>query len=122
MVDPRRSAESVRAKLPLRPLEFSILVALAEEDLHGYGIAKRIGERDAGGVELAPGNLYGVLDRLLEAGLIEAKRKRGGSETRGRDYGLTEYGRRVASAEAERLRDVLQTARRLDLLSGRLAP
>ena len=116
----RKTEDEVRARLPLRPLEFSILLALAEGDLHGYGIAKRIAERDAGGVELAPGNLYGVLDRLIGGGLIEARRRRVGDGRR-RDYGLTELGRRVASAEAERLREVVQTAIRLELLSGRTA-
>jgi DNA-binding PadR family transcriptional regulator len=108
--------EKAARLLPLKPLEFAILIALAEEDLHGYGIARRIAERDAGGVTLAPGNLYGVLDRLIEQGLIEGKRKRG--ERRRRDYAMTAFGRQVASAEASRLQEVLRTAKRLELLAG----
>jgi DNA-binding PadR family transcriptional regulator len=100
--------------LPLKPLEFAILVALAEGESYGYGIVKRIGERSGGGVRLAPGNLYQVLDRLIGAELIEAVV--GEVSERRRYYGLTRFGRRVASAEAARLRDLLHTAEVLDLL------
>jgi DNA-binding PadR family transcriptional regulator len=100
--------------VPLKPLEFSILLALAEEDLHGYGIAKRIAERDVGGVDLAPGNLYAVLDRLIGQGLIEAARRRAGE--RKREYRITAFGRQVAGMEASRLQVLVGTARRLDIL------
>lgn len=104
-------------RLPLRPLELAILLALAEDDLHGYGIAKRIAERDLGEVTLAPGNLYGVLDRLIGDDLIEARRRTAGS--RRRDYGITAFGRRVAALETARLEAVVRTAKRLDLAAGR---
>lgn len=102
--------------LPLKPLEFSILLALAEEELHGYGIAKRIADREVGGLELAPGNLYAVLDRLIGLDLIEAVRRRPGE--RKREYRITAFGRRVAGAEADRLRVLVGTARRLAILGG----
>jgi DNA-binding PadR family transcriptional regulator len=100
--------------LPLKPLEFSILLALAEDDLHGYGIAKRISDRDVGGVDLAPGNLYAVLDRLIGLDLIEAMRKRAGE--RKREYRITSFGREVAAAEAVRLQVLVGTAKRLAIL------
>jgi DNA-binding PadR family transcriptional regulator len=108
------------ALLPLRPLEFSILLALAEADRYGYDIVKRIAERSGGGVRLAPGNLYQVLDRLIDAGLIEVRRRRGGEDERRRYYGITAFGRRVVTAEAARLDDVMRTVRELKILpSGR---
>jgi DNA-binding PadR family transcriptional regulator len=105
-----------RQLVPLKPLEFSILLALAEDDLHGYGIAKRIADRDVGGVDLAPGNLYAVLDRLIGLGLIEPLERRAGE--RRREYRITAFGRRVAGAEADRLRVLVGTARRLEILPG----
>jgi DNA-binding PadR family transcriptional regulator len=106
----------VSTLLPLRPLEFSILLALAEGDRYGYDIVKRIAERSGGGVQLAPGNLYQVMDRLIGEGLIEAKRRRDPRDERRRYYGITEHGRRVAAAEAARLEAVVRTARGLELL------
>jgi DNA-binding PadR family transcriptional regulator len=102
--------------LPLTPLAFSILVALVEGDLHGYGIAKRIATRDVGAVVLAPGNLYAALDRLIEQGLIERLAPGPKRERRRREYRITPRGRDVARLEAGRLRDVLRTARRLAIL------
>lgn len=109
--------DKARARLPLRPLEFAILLALAEEDLHGYGIAKRVADRELGGVTLAPGNLYGVLDRLIADGSIE--RRPAGRDPRRRDYGITAFGRRLAAREADRLSEVVRTAERLDLAPER---
>ena len=103
--------------LPLSPLAFSILVALIEGDLHGYGIAKRIAERDAGAVTLAPGNLYSAIDRLVAAKLVT--RSRGAAAGR-RTYSVTPLGREVAGLEAARLDALVRTARRLSILpSGR---
>ena len=112
----------IDALLPLRPLEFSILIALSEEDRYGYDIVKRIAERSGGSVRLAPGNLYQVLDRMIEAGLIEMKRRRDRADERRRYYGITALGRRVARAEAGRLEELLRTARGLDVLPSRGRP
>ena len=115
---PREAHRDPASLLPLTPLACSILIALVESDLHGYGIAQRIAARDTGGITLPPGNLYAALDRLIEAGLVE----RGvaptgpGSGRRGREYRITPLGRRVAALEAARLQALVRTARRLDLL------
>lgn len=101
--------------LPLRPLEFSILIALAEQERHGYGIVKRIAERSGGGVRLAPGNLYQVLDRLVDGGLIEERPAKKRAAGRRRYYGITAEGRRVAAAEGARLKALVRTVDRLDL-------
>jgi DNA-binding PadR family transcriptional regulator len=105
--------------LPMRALDFSILVALAEEELYGYAIVKRIAEGDAGAVRLAPGNLYTVLDRLIGDGLIEGVDRVDPEDERRRYYGITAQGRRVAAAEAARLRAVVRTADRLGLAAER---
>lgn len=104
--------------LPLKPLDFSILLVLARQDSYGYGIVQAIAERSAGGVRLAPGNLYPVLDRMIQAGLIReaGRRSRAGDDRRRRYYAITPLGRRIAEAEAERLRAMVGTAQDLDLL------
>jgi DNA-binding PadR family transcriptional regulator len=107
------------AMLPLKPIEFSVLVALAEQDRHGYGIVKRIAERSGGAVMLAPGNLYQVLDRLVDGGLIEERAGRQDGGSRRRYYGITGAGRQVATAEAARLKALVRTLDRLDLAPER---
>lgn len=104
--------------LPLKPLEFSILLVLAQEQSYGYGIVQRIADHSAGAIRLAPGNLYPVLDRMIEAGLVQQaeRRKRPDGDDRRRYYAITDFGRRVAEAEAVRLRAVMGTAEDLDLL------
>lgn len=95
--------------LPLKPLEFSILVALEEDERYGYDIVRRIAERSGGAVRLAPGNLYAVLDRLIDGGLIRQTARIDAEDERRRYYATTALGRRVLTAEAARLRDVLRT-------------
>lgn len=107
--------------LPLKPLEFSVLLVLAREESYGYGIVQAIADREAGGLDLAPGNLYHVLNRMIEAALIrEAQRRErpDDADARRRYYAITPFGRRTARAEAERLRAVLGTAEALDLLAA----
>lgn len=113
---PRRETDPAKL-LPLTPLAFSILLALADRDLHGYAIAQRVGERDAGSISLAPGNLYAAIDRLIDAGLVErvGPAKDVSEGRRGREYRITGFGRRTAALEAGRLRALLRTARRLEL-------
>ncbi len=98
------------ALLPLKPLEFSILVALGEEERYGYDIVKRVSESSAGAVKLAPGNLYAVLDRLIGSRLIAEAARIDPEDERRRYYRITPWGRRVLEAEAARLRAVLRTA------------
>ena len=107
--------------LPLKALELSILLVLAREKSYGYGIVQEISDRSVGGLELAPGNLYHVLDRMVDEGLIrEAGRRErpDDADQRRRYYAISAFGRRVARAEAERLRRVVSTAEELELLPG----
>ena len=103
--------------LPLKPLDFSVLLVLVEQEEYGYQIVKRIAEVEAGEIHLAPSNLYNVLDRMLEAGLVEDRGRRSQDDRPPRRYyGITALGRKVVSAEAARLREVVRSAARLDLL------
>ena len=102
----------------MKPLEFSILLVLAEGPEYGYGIVKRIAEAGAGGIRLAPSNLYYVLDRMLGAGLVAeaaAPAERAGGAGR-QYYGITAEGRRALAAEAARLARLVERAERLAVL------
>jgi DNA-binding PadR family transcriptional regulator len=102
---------------------FHILVSLAGQDLHGYGIMQDILERTAGKMKLSPGILYTAVKRMLEDGLIVEIQQRPDPEQddeRRRYYRLTKLGRDVATAEAARLSLLLQQARDTGLhASGR---
>lgn len=103
--------------LPLKPLELSILLALCEGPEYGYGIVQRIAAVEMGSIRLAPSNLYYVLDRMLDAGLVVRAGDGAGPEeaARRRYYTITPFGRAVAEAEAARLRALVRTADRLHL-------
>jgi DNA-binding PadR family transcriptional regulator len=109
--DPRPGAESL---LPLAPAAFHILMALAEEDRHGYAIMEHVAARTRGTVRLSAGTLYRTIQRLLEQGLILETRERPSPEDddeRRRYYRLTPFGAAVARAEARRLAGLVQLAR-----------
>lgn len=99
--------------IPLRPVEFLLLLSLAEQDQHGYGLTQAIAERTDGAVRLEPGNLYKVLKRLVTDGLVEHADQRPVAELdneRRRYYRLTRLGARVAALEAERLQTLLASS------------
>jgi DNA-binding PadR family transcriptional regulator len=104
---------------PLKPLECSVLLVLAEGEEYGYGIVKRIAEAAAGGIRIAPSNLYYVLDRMLRAGLVEESDAADASDdaVRRRYYGITALGRAALATEARRLAEVVRTAERLRLVT-----
>ena len=96
-----------RAYLPLKPVDLELLLALAEEDRHGYGMVQTIAERTDGLITLDPGNLYRVIKRLLADGLVAGAGQRHAADADGerrRYYRLTPLGGRVLAAELERLR------------------
>ena len=105
--------------LPLTPATFQILMALVDGERHGYAIMTAAMEGSDGTVKLGPGTLYGSLKRLLEGGLVTESGERIDprmDDERRRYYRLTEFGLRVARAEARRLASVLRTARQKNLL------
>lgn len=106
---------------PLPSAAFQILLALVDEDLHGYGIMRRVEEQTEGRMRLGPGTLYSSIETLLEGKFIEevGVREDGklGHERR-RYYRLTSAGRKLARSEAERLADLLRAARAKKVLRG----
>lgn len=99
---------------PLTPAVFHVLLALADRDRHGYGIMQEVAGRTGKTVIMGPGTLYGTLNRLLRAGLVEECGDRIDPELndeRRKYYRITGKGRRVASAEVERLQMLLRFAR-----------
>ena len=108
-----KETDSISQHLPLKPVDFLVLMVLVKGDLHGYGIVKQIEQRSAGQVRLLPGNLYGVIRRMIELGwLAECERRAvdADGDQRRRYYRITEPGRLVAAAEASRLRQVIWDA------------
>lgn len=108
--------------LPLTPVAFEILLALADGEQHGYSIMREVERRSSGAVTLHPGTLYRALARLLESGLIEELDERPDprhDDERRRYYQLTDRGVSVARAEAERLASQLAAARARKLLGAR---
>jgi DNA-binding PadR family transcriptional regulator len=101
-----------RARTPLSPAALHILLALAGEDLHGYGIMQEIARQSEGRVRIGPGTLYDNLKRLVSRGLVEETASRSSmSDPRRRYYRLKALGRGVLAAEVERLEGVLREAR-----------
>jgi DNA-binding PadR family transcriptional regulator len=90
---------------PLKPAVFHILLALADQDRHGYGVMQAVGEQSGGRVPLRTGSFYRHLSRLIDAGLVaEAPGRRPGDDPRrGAYYRLTARGRRVLDGERQRL-------------------
>ena len=96
---------------PLSPAALHILLALAESDLHGYGIMQSVKRQSGGTFRLGPGTLYANLDRLLAAGLVgETERKLKDGDTR-REYSLSANGERALRLEIRRLRQVVNLGR-----------
>src|ERR1051326_5654256 len=100
--------------LPLPPATFHILLALSDEDRHGYGIIQDVAARTRGKLKLSPGTLYRSMQRMQEQGLIIETRERPAPEEddeRRRYYRITSFGNAVAKAEARRLTQLVKMAR-----------
>jgi|SRR5260370_40359444 DNA-binding PadR family transcriptional regulator len=94
--------------LPLAPATLHILLALAGEDLHGYGIMQEVSRQSEDQYKLGPGTLYDNLQRLMEQGLVQEVRRSDREESRRRYYRLNSLGRGVLAAEIARLEDVVR--------------
>jgi DNA-binding PadR family transcriptional regulator len=104
---------SPQEMLPLTPPVFHILLSLAGEERHGYGIMQDVSQQTEGALQLGPGTLYGCLKRMLAAGLVEESEERPDPELedeRRRYYRMTAFGKRVARAEAQRLAGAVSVA------------
>jgi DNA-binding PadR family transcriptional regulator len=121
----------------LTPVTLNILLALADEERHGYGIGVEVRERTGGKMRLGPGTLYGSLKRMVDGGLVEEVEESEGRPAeesdgaprrydaeRRRYYRLTGFGERVLGAELARLERVVRTAQQKGLFppSGRGVP
>jgi DNA-binding PadR family transcriptional regulator len=94
--------------LPLKPVDLELLLGLADQELHGYGLVQAITEHTDGLVVLDPGNLYRVIKRLLAEGLIaESDRQTDDAGERRKYYKLTALGGRVLAMELDRLRHLV---------------
>ena len=100
---------------PLTPIEFHVLLSLSERALHGYAILQDVARRTRDQVTLRTGTLYTVIKRMLDSRWIEETGGPGDDERR-RYYRLTDFGRRVAIAEAERLEEMVAVVRATRLL------
>ena len=101
-----------RDYLPLKPLDLQLLLALSEEELHGYRLVQAIAEQTDGVITLEPGNLYRVIKRHLDDGLVgeSARREVGDAdEQRRRYYRITALGQRVLAAELRRLDQLVRS-------------
>ena len=112
------SAPDPRTFIPLHPLEFQVLLVLLEGELHGYGIAKAIEDKDAGLGQIYPTNLYRRLRDMVRAGLIEESRSVEDGGNRRSTFSITRLGHRVAVEEARRLESIVVDARRYKLLTN----
>lgn len=115
--------KAVEQLLPLSEVDFLILLVLADGDCHGYGMVKEIRQRTDGKTSLLPGNLYAMLRRLEGQGLIEGLDRQavpGSGDQRRRYFRVTDRGLKAASAEAIRMKSLVQQAEARRLI-GRTA-
>jgi len=109
--------------LPLTAPVFHILLALSDEERHGYGIMQDVARQTDDALQLGPGTLYGCLKRMLAAGLVEESDERPDPELddeRRRYYRMTPLGRSTVRAEANRLAGAVSAANaKLGLAGGK---
>lgn len=106
--------DAVDEMLPLPPVTFHILLALTDEDRHGYAIIQDVAARTAGELTLGAGTLYRSIQRMVDQGLIVETRKRPApvvDDERRRYYSITPFGTAVARAEMRRLTQLVRLAR-----------
>ena len=109
----RNDDESIEGLLPLPPATFHILLAVANDERHGYAILQDVAQATHGELRLSAGTLYRSIARMVEQGLISevTKRRAADEDTRRRYYSITPFGTAVARAEAARLSQLLRLAR-----------
>ena len=107
------------SQLPLTAVVLHILTALADGERHGYAIAQEIEDTTGGQIHMGPGTLYGSIQRMLGASLIEEappRRRAAEDDERRRYYRMTAFGRRVLELELQRLSQVVRVARQKRLV------
>ena len=109
------------ALMPLKHSTYRVLLALADDELHGYAIMQALSDMTDGRETILPGTLYAALARMVDAGMIETVREPDDDTSGGpkrRHYRRTSFGRDVARAESERVRALLDIAQAQDIFSG----
>jgi DNA-binding PadR family transcriptional regulator len=110
---PNTDRNTANNLMPLSLTFFHILLSLGEGERHGYAIKREISVRTNGKLKLGPGVLYGSISKMVELGLIEESDDRPDAhldDERRRYYRITSYGRKVAQAEAARMRELAKLA------------
>ena len=113
--------DDIERRLPLKPLVFQVLLALADEDRHGWSLVREI-QRRGGFARIMPGNFYRTLRAMLADGLIAesgVRRPGGEDDERRRYFAITPLGKAVVRAEARRLEAAVSEARAKRLLAKR---
>jgi DNA-binding PadR family transcriptional regulator len=114
--------EDLSPYLPLSAATLHVLLALAGEDRHGYGIMQEVARQSEGQYKLGPGTLYDNLQKMMNQGMVEeAPSPRDNDDPRRRYYRLTRFGRAVLAADVTRLEGVVRRAK-LDLRPASLRP
>jgi DNA-binding PadR family transcriptional regulator len=114
----RSRQEDLQKYLPITPAAFHVLISLAEGDKHGYAILKEVSRRTEGRVRFSASTLYGIVKRLLADGFVVELDERPDpalDDERRRYYRLTEFGRKVAIAESERMDELVSMAASFNL-------
>ena len=113
-----RDREQAEQHLPLKPVVFHILFALAEGNSYGYGVIRRVRERSEGRIHLQTGPFYRHLRKLLDGQLVQEVDARPADDDprRGAYYRVTEFGREVLAAESRRLARLVAASRELGLI------
>jgi len=115
----RQSKRDAAELLPLTPAIFHILLTLCDGGKHGYAIMREVESRSAGGIRIGPGTLYRSIQKMLDDGLVKETVERPNTENhdeRRRYYEMTDFGRAVAAAEAQRLAEIVREAQAKKLL------
>jgi DNA-binding PadR family transcriptional regulator len=115
----KRNERDPETHLPHTPAEFEVLIALADGEKHGYAILKEVTRRSGGEVKFGTATLYAILRRFVSEGLLVESGERPVAsldDERRRYFALTDFGRRVAAAEAERMETALAMARSKNLI------
>ncbi len=116
--------ENVGDLLPLKPVVFLVLLALAEKEQHGYAVMLAVRQRSQGRIKLETGPLYRHLKKLIDTGLVEEVDGRPAVEDDQRRrcyYRLTEFGRAAVTAEGARLATLVEATRAVGLLEEEIA-
>lgn len=103
----------IASLLPLTPVVFHILLALMDEPRHGYSIMQQVNRRSGGKVGLGPGTLYGAIQRMEDAQLLQKAEAPPGEapDPRRRYYAMSDVGRAALLAETERLESLVADVR-----------